>query len=224
MASFSKTIGIVGGAGPMASAFLYTSILEVCQKEYGSNDYKEFPEITLVSYPFTRGDEEKIREEISHCLLRLKTAGASLFCIANNSFHGFLPELPKTGFVHLIAEGLKEARRQHISRALILAAPLTINLKLYEQSSIQCIYPSSEEQQRVNHLIREIAGGKVEESQSEELKKIISEVQDRDPFDGIILACTELPLLHKKTTLSNTLPVISTVEVLARQLITLARA
>lgn len=224
MASFSRTIGIVGGAGPMASAFLYTSILEICQKEYGSNDYNEFPEIALVSYPFTRGNEEKIREEISLCLSRLKTAGASLFCIANNSFHGFLPELPKSGFVHLVAEGLKEAGRQHISRALILAAPLTINLKLYEQSSIECIYPSSDEQQGINRVIREIAGGKVEESQAEELKNTLSQVQDRDPFDGIILACTELPLLHKKTPLSNTLPVISTVEVLARQLVTLARA
>ena len=103
--SWYKTIGIIGGAGPMASAFLYTSILEICQKQYSANDYNEFPEIVLVSYPFTRGNEEKIREEISLCLSKLKTAGASLFCIASNSFHGFLPELPKAGFVNLVTEG-----------------------------------------------------------------------------------------------------------------------
>src|SRR3990167_9648620 len=111
MASFSRTIGIVGGAGPVASAFLYTSILEICQKQYNANDYNEFPEIILVSYPFTRGDEGKIRKEISLCLSKLKSAGASLFCIASNSFHGFLPALPKAGFVNLVTESLKEAAR-----------------------------------------------------------------------------------------------------------------
>ncbi len=222
MASFSKTIGIVGGAGPIASAFLYTSILEICQKQYNANDYNEFPEIILVSYPFTRGNEEKIREEVSLCLSKLKTAGASLFCIASNSFHGFLPELPKAGFVNLVAEGLKESARQHISKALILAAPMTINLKLYEQSAVECLYPSPKEQQQVNQLIREIAGGKIEEGQAQKLKKIISQIHDHHPFDGIIIACTELPLLHKKMPFSDTLPVVNTIEVLAKQLVTLA--
>ncbi len=224
MASFSRTIGIVGGAGPMASAFLYTSILEICQKQYNANDYNEFPEIVLVSYPFTRGNEEKIRNEISLCLSKLKNAGASLFSIASNSLHGFLPDLPKADFVNLMAEGLKEATHQHVSKALILAAPMTINLKLYEQSAIECLYPPSKEQQQVNHLIREIAGGKVEESQAQELRKIISQIHDNNPFDGIIIACTELPLIHRKLPLSVALPVVDTVKVLASRLVTLSRA
>ena len=224
MASFSKAIGIIGGAGPIASAFLYTSILEICQKQYDANDYNEFPEIVLISYPFTRGDEEKIRKEIFLCLSKLKAAGASLFCIASNSFHGYLPDLPKSGFVNLVEESLEEATRQHVSKALILAAPMTINLKLYEKPAIQCLYPSLKEQQRVNQLIREIAGGKTEENQAQELRKIISQAYKRDPFDGIIIACTELPLLHKKVSFSDTLPVVNTAEVLAEKLVKLARA
>ena len=65
MLSFSKTIGIVGGAGPIASSFLYSTILEICQKQYKANDYSDFPEIILVSYPFIRGDQEKTREQIA---------------------------------------------------------------------------------------------------------------------------------------------------------------
>ncbi|HEY2810106.1 MAG TPA: aspartate/glutamate racemase family protein [Rhabdochlamydiaceae bacterium] len=224
MGSFSKTIGIVGGAGPMASAFLYTTILEICQKQYKANDYDEFPEIVLVSYPFNRGNEETIREEISLCLSKLKTAGADLFCIASHSLHGFLPELPKVGFMNLVTEGIKDAVRQHISRALILAAPMTIHLKLYEISSVQCLYPPSKEQQQVNRLIREIAGGKVEKDQAQELRRMISQIHDHNPFDGIIIACTELPLLHQKMPFSDALPVVNTIEVLAKQLVALARA
>lgn len=207
----------------MASAFLYTSILEVCQKEYHANDYNEFPEIILVSYPFTRGDREKIQAEITLCLSKLQAAGASLLCIASHSFHGFLPELPKTGFVHLVNVSLKEAARRHISKALILAAPTTIDLRLYETSVIQCLYPSPDEQTEVNRLIREVAGGKIEEAQAQKIRKIISQIQKRHSFDGIIIACTELPLIHRKIPFSETLPVVNSIEVLAEQLVRLAQ-
>ena len=121
MRSFSNAIGIIGGAGPMASASLYSTILEFCQKAYRSSDYNEFPEIILISYPFTRGDADKIRSDLSSCFHKLKAAGASVFCIASHSFHGFLPHLPLSGFINLVEEGLNEANRQHLSKTLILA-------------------------------------------------------------------------------------------------------
>ena len=51
-------------------------------------------------------DRLRRQDEIDLCLSKLKTAGASIFCIASNSFHGFLPNLPKVGFVNLVVEGL----------------------------------------------------------------------------------------------------------------------
>jgi aspartate/glutamate racemase len=93
---------------PYGSAFLYNTIIEVCQKQYGSTDYNEFPEIVLESYPFTRGDREKIRQDISLCFAKLKSAGAELFCIASNSFHGFLPDISLIAFVNLILEVLEK--------------------------------------------------------------------------------------------------------------------
>ena len=71
--------------------------------------------------------------------------------------------MAKEGFVNLVNEGLKEADRQGITKALILAAPLTIEFMLYERSGLQCIYPSAQEQLRVNQWIREVAGGKMKE-------------------------------------------------------------
>ena len=103
-----------------------------------------------------------------------------------------------------------------------MATQTTIDLKLYERSTIQCLYPSPQEQQVVSQLIREIAGGKVEESQAEEIRKIIFQIHGRDPFDGVIIACTELPLIHRKMPLSDTLQVVDTIEVLAKQMIKLA--
>jgi hypothetical protein len=50
------------------------------------------------------------------------TINVDVFCIASNSFHGCLPELPKNQFVHLITQSLEEGHNKNISNALILAA------------------------------------------------------------------------------------------------------
>jgi aspartate racemase len=222
---FSKPIGIVGGAGPMASAFLYNTIIEVCQEQYGSNDYNEFPEIILESYPFTRGDREKIRQDISLCFAKLKSAGAELFCIASNSFHGLLPDISSIAFVNLVLEVLEEASRFNISKALILAAQTTIDLQLYEQLGLQCVYPSLEDQKQIQKMIQEVAGGAVTENQSAKLREIIKSIKDKSQVDGVIIACTELPLIHRKFPLSEVgaLTIIDTVEVLAKRLLILSQ-
>lgn len=219
VAKFSKSIGIIGGAGPVASAFLYSSILRVCQQEYNSNDYAEFPEIILVSYPFTRGDTKKIRAEIGKCFSKLRKAGASLFCIACHSFHGFLSS-PPSGFVSLVKESLKKAKQFKISKALILSSETTIRLRLYEQPGIDCVYPPMADQRRINRYIREVAGGKINKSQSKELKKMISRLHKILDFDGVLIACTELPLIHANSSIQpRSLPVVDTIQVLAKTLV-----
>ena len=222
---FSKTIGIIGGAGPMASAFLLSSIVSICQKVYNANDYNEFPEIVLISYPFTRGKKEAIQQELAACFSRLTKVGVHYVCIASHSFHGFLPEGPVPhGFINLVDEGLAEALRLRITRALILAAPLTITMKLYERSNIQCVYPTAADQQIVNEIIREIAGGRIEVDQSKRLRDVIERTALAIPFDGIIIACTELPLTLSKTPIAQNLPIVDTTQAISTRLISLARS
>ncbi len=214
---FSKTIGIVGGAGAAASAYLYSILLEVCQKKYRANDYSDFPEIILVSFPFTRGNKQQIQEEISLCVEKLKKAGASYCCIVSHSFHGFLPEI-KLPFVNLVEGAIEAARRAKIAKALVFAADTTIALKIYEKGNFDCVYPSKDEQQVVNRIIREVSGGTVQTEQAEVLKKIIG----RRDVDGILLACTEYPIIHRSFPLSESIPVIDPIAILAEKLVQLA--
>lgn len=216
----------MGGAGPVASNLLYSTIIEICQKQYGSNDYHEFPEIILESYPFTRGDRENIRQDIALCFAKLKRAGAELFSIASHSFHGCLPDVSAMTFVSLVQESLAEASARHISRPLIIAAQATIDLKLYEQKGFQCVYPSEQDQKLVQTMIREIAGGVVTNGQRLKLAGIIESFQKQSLVDGVIIACTELPLIHRKFPLSGfvELPIIDTVEVLAQRLLVLSQS
>jgi aspartate/glutamate racemase len=128
-----------------------------------------------------------------------------------------LPDVSSFDFVNLVQESLQEASRLGISKPLILAAKSTIDLKLYEQTGLQCVYP--EDQNQIQKIIREVAGGEVSQQQAEKLAEIIQ----CSPIDGVIIACTELPLIHRKFPLIQAgLPVIDTVEVLAKRLLTLS--
>jgi aspartate/glutamate racemase len=207
---FSRAIGIVGGAGPMASAYMYNTIIEICQKEYASNDYNEFPEIIIESYPFTRG--ENIKHAIALCFTKLKNAGAEIFSIASNSFHGYLPDVSSIAFVNLVTESLKEASRLKVTKA--------IDMKLYE-TGLQCVYPNGEDQKHIQSMIREVAGGEVTEHQAAKLEEII---RKHTQIDGVIIACTEIPLILRKFPLQVRLPMIDTVEVLAKKLVALSES
>jgi aspartate/glutamate racemase len=224
MPTFSKTIGIIGGAGPIASDFLYKTILEICQKDFKANDYKDFPEVILLSYPFTRGNPTKIQQEITQCFSKLKAAGADLFCIANNSFHGFLPEMSDINFIHLVREGMSAALGLKISKPLVFAAQATIDLKLYDGDRLNCVYPSNEEQQKVNLIIREVAGGNVNDHQVTTIKNIIAHNYKEASCNGILFACTELSLIYSLLGSEEHLspPIVDTAQVLARKLVELA--
>jgi len=74
-----KTIGIVGGAGPMASCLLNQYIVEICQREFGCIDDRDFPTIINYSYPFSpmlavndaQNNDDIIANELRACFALL---------------------------------------------------------------------------------------------------------------------------------------------------------
>jgi aspartate/glutamate racemase len=47
-----KKIGIIGGAGPMASRLLYKKIIQECQQNYGCKDDADFSRNYSYQFPF----------------------------------------------------------------------------------------------------------------------------------------------------------------------------
>ncbi len=69
----------------------------------------------------------------------------------------------------------------------------------------------------IDRIIREIASGKVEETQRLHLQQIVQ----KSTCDGVVLACTELPILHEKFPLRLNVPIIDTIQTLASRLVEL---
>lgn len=70
------TIGIIGGAGPMASCLLNQYLVEICQQKYGCVEDRDFPRIITYSFPFSSMlnaadatiQSERITQELAFCI------------------------------------------------------------------------------------------------------------------------------------------------------------
>ena len=57
-----KTIGVLGGMGPEASADLFQRMLSICQQEFGAVQDTDYPSMLIASFPLTGFDETGIRD------------------------------------------------------------------------------------------------------------------------------------------------------------------
>lgn len=93
-----KKLGIIGGAGPLASALFYETLVHECYRlQY------PLPEMLLLNYPFNREltPEEKrengatLHMELLHCLNTLETVGATVAILVCNTLHLELAKTPQ---------------------------------------------------------------------------------------------------------------------------------
>lgn len=68
-----KTIGIIGGPGPLAGAMLMDRVLRVCMQQYGCYRDRDFPRILLISFPFSKmlTAEADIEKRMQRCIFIL---------------------------------------------------------------------------------------------------------------------------------------------------------
>jgi len=202
-----KKIGIIGGAGPLASSLLLENIVHECYKQ-GCKNETEFPEVILLNHPFsidlctqcTKDNRPLICNVLQSCVDRLVSDGAQLLAVACNTFHLFLDRVDtgNSRFVSIVHVALEAAQEQKLSRILVLGTSLTLRNGLYHHPTIECMVPAEEDHGVIEGIINRILAGKVIEEDALLLCSIIENLQQKYFFDGVVLGCTELPVLHKK--------------------------
>jgi aspartate racemase len=228
-----KKIGIIGGAGPAASCQLYKEMIAICQSKYGCVYNKDFPEIILISCPFddmcTLEDRQKnqknLEAKLKYCFEQFKRINVPVVGIACNTLHTIVRDMPidVPQFVPIMDATLNYAEQAGMKRLLILGSKTTLTLNLYNSDKIQCIVPAMEDRTTINNVIDNIFAAKILEEDSATLNAIIRKIYQKQPFDGVVLGCTELPLLHQQHPLSikdaeKPIVVLDTLKILAQEL------
>lgn len=206
-------VGIIGGAGPMAGLQLVQKIIQICQEQYGCENDADFPYVMLLSYPFadmlqrqsTGAQRPRLEAQLNECMLTFAKQDVSVTAIACNTLHAFLS--PSFGevqnFVHMIEQTSFALQTQGISRALILCTETSAKAKVHAQK-FPCIYLEERYQKDVDAIIQRILAGKYLAADAERLAQCVNAYATKEASPlGVILGCTELPLLNDRFPLSQ---------------------
>jgi aspartate racemase len=206
-----KKIGMIGGFGPESTLDYYRLIIETYRKETNGESY---PEIIIYSM-----DMNKLMKLVSNKewntlvdwlvsgIEVLHKGGADFAFISANTPHIVFDRVNKLSPIPLISiiEATSEyIKIQGIKEVGLLGTKFTMESNFYQEvfkkNDIQIIMPNEEERNYIHKkLMTEIELGNFLDETRTGLLEIIKRMINDNSIDGIILGCTELPLILTKS-------------------------
>jgi aspartate racemase len=203
--SFSKTIGILGGMGPSASAAMYQKIIQLCQEQYSAVQDTDYPKIVLYSLPLTGFDETgivdatSVLQQLHAGIAKLVHAGCDCIVMACNTVHVFYDQLQAmcpVPIVHIVEETVHAVSGHHVVG--VLSSETTAKMGLYasalKSQNAEAVAPSTMQQAKVTDAITHVMAGLQSNADVAVLQAISQSLQSQGAT-AIILGCTELPLV-----------------------------
>ena len=213
--------------GPQASTYMYSTLIMLSQKYFGAKNNDDFPEIILHSIPIPDFISDSSKRELAFEMLRkaaIQLNNSNLLCLAItcNTVHVLLKDLQaisEAPFISIIDEVAKQVDKDKLKKVGLLATPSTVKYALYQKAlasnQISVIIPSKKQQSYSEKIIKNVLRGKLLKLDTERLVFIANSLK-RKGAEGIILGCTELPLIFPK---KYSLPVYNSVKILAMALL-----
>lgn len=225
--NLNQSIGIIGGMGPQASAKLLEVLINMCTKNFGAENDSDFPEIILnsVSVPNFISNKESVDEVLKilkQSVKNLEKFNPVCLAICCNTAHLLLKDLQSNTnvpFVSIIDEVTKKVAESGIEKVGLLGTPVTIDSGLYqvalEKQKIKIIIPSKKDRKLVETVIFNVLAGKAVIKDAVRLTTVAETLKGKGA-EGIILGCTELPLIFPKDFPSL---IFDSIEILAEALL-----
>jgi aspartate racemase len=211
MEKVNKTIGILGGMGPSASADLYLRIIKYSQERYNAIQDCDYPPVILISLAMSGFDETGIvneslvKKQLIDSVKKLEIAGADFIVIACNTVHFFYKEMQeavKIPILSIVEETKNKIIKFRFKKVGLLSSESTSKLKIYQnildKSGIKVVSADKKQQKTLNNIIEDVMGGKQGDKDAKDIKSIIAEYVNRGA-EAIVLGCTELPLAIKQS-------------------------
>lgn len=224
-----KNIGIIGGIGPEATIEYYSYMADKARERIAENDgdFSWLPNIIIYSLGRENfsgdafGKPEK-PEQIKAVIEKLHRAGAD-FCIgACNSLHVVYDEIkdelpiPWISIMDATAEAIVAKGMTKVGlMGTILTTTQGFYHKVLAEYGIETIQPPAEAVQKIHDIIRhELVWADFRGESRTYLIECMEEMVGRGA-EGVILGCTELPLIVKQE--DTSIPVIATTTSLAKK-------
>ena len=205
-----KTIGLIGGLSWFSTIDYYRMLNEMINEKLGgvssakiilySVNFEEIKQLTEAG----RWDEiEKLMTSIAK---NLQAAGADCLLLGANTMHKIADDIQRSISIPLIniaEETAKEIKQQQLHRIALLGTKYTMQFDFYKNKlaaqGITTIIPGEEDIEFINTAIySEMGKGIFLPATKEKTLEIIEKLAEQGA-EGVILGCTEIPILIKQS-------------------------
>lgn len=205
-----KTIGLIGGMSWESSLEYYKLINEGIKRELGSMHSGksimytvDFAEIENLQH---HGEWEKLTATMIDISKRLEKAGSEGILICTNTMHLMADDIQKNieiPIIHIADSTAEEMISKDIKKVGLLGTKFTMEKDFYkgriqDKYGIEVIVPDEEDRKIIHDIIyQELVQGKFHPESKGKYIKIMKKLTEQGA-EGVILACTEIPLLVKQ--------------------------
>ena len=218
------SLGIIGGMGPMATAYFMELIIDMTKAD-SDEEHLEMIVYNCPSIPdrtaYIIGKSQKSPlPQMLGIAQKLKEQSVECIAIPCMTAHYFHADLMQTGvtILHGIRETVTLLKKGGVKKAAIMATDGTISSGIFqkelEEQGITAVLPEEDYQQKIMDMIyKDIKAGHMPTQEAVmELKQHFLEEREAEV---VILGCTELSLLKKEYDLGSR--IVDTLEVLAKK-------
>lgn len=227
-----KTIGMIGGMSWESSKIYYELVnsrvkellggVHSCKSIMLSVDFADIEQLTF-------SDKwEEMGEMMADCARKLQNAGADMIVLCTNTIHlvsEAIEQAVGVPFLHIADATGQAITAQGLKKVLLLGTQFTMEKDFYtkilqERYQLEVIIPSLSDRERLQGMIyNELVKGEFSDQAKADCLRMINKAKALGA-EGVILGCTELPILLKDRDLG--MPGFDTAQVHAWQAVDLA--
>jgi aspartate racemase len=205
-----KKIGIIGGLGPEATIEYYRRMIATYREKSGSDDYPQVIINSINLEQCMRLAEARDWNTMAGWLLdavkALHRAGADFAVIAAGTPHIVFDEVTAASPIPLLSiveETLAVVQGLKLKCVGLVGTLFTMQSTLYQEKfsghDVRVVVPGIDDQKYVHNKLRtEIALGRLVDRTRQDLLAIVARLKESQSIQGLILGCTELPLILTK--------------------------
>lgn len=227
-----KTIGMIGGMSWESSLEYYRILNELAKEKLGGLSSAQCLMYSVDFGPIAELQHQNNWEELKNMMVdagkRLEKGGADFIMICTNTMHKMADEVAAgvaIPLIHIADTTAEEIKRLGLKKVALLGTRFTMEQDFYkgrlaDKHGLKVITPEGEDLEHIHRIIyKELCLGMIQEESKNEYLRIIKKLIDQGA-EGIILGCTEIPLLVKQKDV--TVPILDTTQLHAQAAIKFA--
>lgn len=222
-----KTIGLIGGMSWESSAVYYSVINRKIKEVLGGYHCAKS---VMVTVDFAQIQDLQFKEDwksldqmMVSAAKQLEAAGAGIVILCTNTMHLCSPAIIENisvPFLHIAQATGEKIAESGLKKVALMGTRFTMEKDFYKSFlfnhfGIEVIIPEEGERTLIHNTIYgELVHGIIKNESREEFRKIINSLEKRGA-EGVILGCTEIPLLISQA--DSQIPVFETTTIHAEK-------